>query len=74
MNYISVFEKGNHGRVLEVVSTDHASLAAMAAYNGSATRARCADDVFVAYSHGKEITREYDFVGGKIVGRYESHA
>lgn len=72
MGYIAIFEKGNHGKVLEVVGTEAQSFEAMKAYKGTATRAKCSNDVMFAYSYGKDITREYEIVDFKVVGFFKS--
>lgn len=52
--YIAIINKTTR-RVFEVVTNEAASLEAMQAYNGEATRCPCSQEEFIAYSNGKEI-------------------
>jgi len=70
MHY-AIFEKST-GKVLEIAGSETASKIIMHAYNGTATRARCNNREFIAYSHGQEIKAEtIGISGGKAVIGYE---
>jgi len=59
--FIAIIEKTSR-RVLEVLTHAGASLEAMQAYNGTATRCGCPEEVFMAYSEGKEVMAPRRFV------------
>ena len=70
LNWIAVYDKRD-GRVLEVASNERASLEAMQYYSPNATRARCGNDVFIAFGHCLQVKATFEIVNYKPVTVFE---